>query len=106
MADLDPARREELAVWFASKGPWPLGASGQADALAPLIARWLADARAEGAAEVRARVEAAACACGGDAVRHTVGADRRCPVHGYGRDMEWRHIRAALADPTPEETRP
>ena len=54
MADLDPARREELAVWLRNLDfDVP---SDDADALAPLIARWLADARAESAAEERVRL--------------------------------------------------
>ena len=53
---------------------------------------------AAGEGALRERVIAAACGCGGDAVRHTVGADRRCPVHGYGTTVEWRFIRAALAE--------
>jgi uncharacterized protein (DUF3084 family) len=53
--------------------------------------------------EIVGRVKAAACECGGDAVRHTVGADRRCPVHGYGTTVEWRHIRSALDGPAASE---
>lgn len=62
---------------------------------------------ATGDADLHDRVTAAACGCGGDAVRHTVGADRSCPVHGYGLTVEWRHIKAALAaSPAPVVSRP
>lgn len=72
MADLTPERREELTrglhalggckrCQWAHEDQWPCGSADrfrdQADALAPLIAGWLAAEREAGAAEVRARVE-------------------------------------------------
>ena len=92
MSGLDPARREELAQALAGVPGFavPLAGSETADALAPLIARWLADARAEGAAEVRARVEALAKAAA------SLGASDDYTVLAVGIT----DLRVALADPT------
>ena len=55
-----------------------------------------AQGRRDALVEAERRIEAAACGCGGDAIRHTVGAEPGCPVHGYGTTVEWRYIRVAL----------
>lgn len=55
MPELDAERRERLAAWFHERGscrPWEDDArcdcADRADALAPLVAGWLADAWDEG----------------------------------------------------------
>ena len=88
VSGLDPARREELAEAIGDLIGRDVSAK-YADALAPLIGRWLAEARAEGAAEVRARVEAVLT----DAPHVNCPDACKC----------WqRRVRAALADPTKE----
>ena len=90
MSGLGPARRDELAKavneWSRPKSSAEFGGDLVQDFLAPLIARWLDEARAEGAAEVRARVKAA-----------LVMSDHEPTNRVWHEQMQ--RIRAALPDP-------